>query len=326
MTAINNLSGNLSCTAVILFCLFAFIHQDALGTQTRFETAAVDEGVTFAYEWLDVNSQPQQITFTLSQDALSVTPSQQTNYKPQIAQRYVVVSLLQEAKKIDARTAVVNVIPSNEGINIKVSSKDDALASRILSDLTSVQQEAYNTYLYNNYYTRFTTMFNQRAVKPDHRRYIDETAKALVPVSQAFYEKINTSADARAYFSLLLGWVQSIPYDTLEDRVASSGAGFAPPMGLLLQNKGDCDSKAVLTSALVRAFLPNTEMIMVFLPRHALLGVAITPIAGDETLEVEGKTFVLYDPTGPALLPFGHVSTSTKQFIDTGRYQVEAIN
>jgi hypothetical protein len=163
-------------------------------------------------------------------------------------------------------------------------------------------------------------------VKPDHRRYIDETAKALVPVSQAFYEKINTSADARAYFSLLLGWVQSIPYDTLEDRVASSGAGFAPPMGLLLQNKGDCDSKAVLTSALVRAFLPNTEMIMVFLPRHALLGVAITPIAGDETLEVEGKTFVLYDPTGPALLPFGHVSTSTKQFIDTGRYQVEAIN
>ena len=111
-------------------------------------------------------------------------------------------------------------------------------------------------------------MFNQRAVKPDHRRYIDETAKALVPVSQAFYEKINTSADARAYFSLLLGWVQSIPYDTLEDRVASSGAGFAPPMGLLLQNKGDCDSKAVLTSALVRAFLPNTEMIMVFLPNQ----------------------------------------------------------
>ena len=326
MTAINHVSYNVSCTAVILFSLFAFVHQDALGTQTRFETATVDNGVTFSYEWLDIDSQPQQVMFTLSQDALSVTPLQQTNYKPQIAQRYVLVSLLKEAKKIDARKAVVNVIPSNEGIDIKVSSKDDALATRILSDLTSVQHKAHDTYLYDNYYTRFTTMFNQRAVKPDHLRYIDETAKSLVPVSQAFYEKINASADARAYFSLLLGWVQSIPYDTLEDRVASSGAGFAPPMGLLLQNKGDCDSKAVLTSALVRAFLPNTDMVMVFLPEHALLGVAITPIAGDETLDVDGQTFVLYDPTGPALLPFGQVSTRTKQFIDTGRYQVEAID
>lgn len=326
MTAINHVSYNVSCTAVILFSLFALVHQEALGTQTRFETATVDNGVTFSYEWLDIDSQPQQVMFTLSQDALSVTPLQQTNYKPQIAQRYVLVSLLKEAKKIDARKAVVNVMPSNEGINIKVSSKDDALATRILSDLTSVQHKAHDTYLYDNYYTRFTTMFNQRAVKPDHLRYIDETAKSLVPVSQAFYEKINASADARAYFSLLLGWVQSIPYDTLEDRVASSGAGFAPPMGLLLQNKGDCDSKAVLTSALVRAFLPNTDMIMVFLPEHALLGVAITPIAGDETLDIDGQTFVLYDPTGPALLPFGQVSTRTKQFIDTGRYQVEAID
>lgn len=326
MTAINHVSYNVSRTAVILFSLFAFVHQEALGTQTRFETATVDNGVTFSYEWLDIDSQPQQVMFTLSQDALSVTPLQQTNYKPHIAQRYVLVSLLKEAKKIDARKAVVNVMPGNEGINIKVSSKDDALATRILSDLTSVQHKAHDTYLYDNYYTRFTTMFNQRAVKPDHLRYIDETAKSLVPVSQAFYEKINASADARAYFSLLLGWVQSIPYDTLEDRVASSGAGFAPPMGLLLQNKGDCDSKAVLTSALVRAFLPNTDMIMVFLPEHALLGVAITPIEGDEILDVDGQTFVLYDPTGPALLPFGQVSTRTKQFIDTGRYQVEAID
>ena len=189
-----------------------------------------------------------------------------------------------------------------------------------------MQRTAYTDYLDKHYYTRFTTLFNQQAVKPDHLRYVAQTFESLRPISEAFYDKIDRIENNRAYLQLMTSWVQSIPYDTLEDRVASSGAGFAPPMGLLLQNKGDCDSKAVLTSALVRAFLPNTEMIMVFLPRHALLGVAITPIAGDETLEVEGKTFVLYDPTGPALLPFGHVSTSTKQFIDTGRYQVEAIN
>ena len=92
-----------------------------------------------------------------------------------------------------------------------------------------------------------------------------------------------------------------------------------------MQNQGDCDSKAVLASSMVRAFLPTTKMIMVLLPEHALLGVALTPMADDETIEFEGKEYVLYDPTGPAQIPFGEVSDSTKQFIDTGRFQIELV-
>ena len=48
-------------------------------------------------------------------------------------------------------------------------------------------------------------------------------------------------------------------------------------------------------------------------------------MADDETIEFEGKEYVLYDPTGPALIPFGEVSQSTKQFIDTGRFQIELV-
>ena len=168
--------------------------------------------------------------------------------------------------------------------------------------------------------------YNQKGIKPDHARDILETTEALIPASQAFYEKLVGNEDARAYLNILLGWVQSIPYDPLNDRLSSNGAGFAPPMGLLLQNKGDCDSKAVLTSALVRAFLPDTSMIMVFLPNHALLGVAIKPQAHEETLSVDDETYVLYEPTGPALIPFGKVSETTKRQLLTGRYTTEAVN
>ena len=92
-----------------------------------------------------------------------------------------------------------------------------------------------------------------------------------------------------------------------------------------MQNLGDCDSKAVLASSMVRAFLPSTKMIMVFLPNHALLGIALTPIEDDKTIEHEGNTYVLYDPTGPALIPFGQVSEDTERYIVTGRYQVEVV-
>ena len=108
--------------------------------------------------------------------------------------------------------------------------------------------------------------------------------------------------------------------------MASNGSGFAPPVGLLNQNLGDCDSKAVLTSALVRAFLPTTDMAMVFLPNHALLAVALTPLIDDSTIQIDGRDFVLYDPTGPALLPFGQVSESTQRYLQTGRYQIEVID
>ena len=76
---------------------------------------------------------------------------------------------------------------------------------------------------------------------------------------------------------------------------------------------------------MVRAFLPSTKMLIVFLPNHALLGVALTPNADDRTIEHEGKTYVLYDPTGPALIPFGQVSEDTERYLVTGRYQVEEV-
>jgi len=147
----------------------------------------------------------------------------------------------------------------------------------------------------------------------------------LVSVSQAFYEKVASESDSRAYFFLILSWLQSIPYDTLEDRVVSNGSGYAPPLSVLMQNLGDCDSKAVLASSMVRAFLPTTKMIVLYLPNHALLGIALTPMADDRTIEHDGDVYVLYDPTGPALIPFGQVSEDTERNIVTGRYQVEVV-
>ncbi|APE03734.1 hypothetical protein BM526_02800 [Alteromonas mediterranea] len=303
-----------------------FFSATAGAEQLKFKKAQSESGVLFSYEWRDMDSTRQSITFELPHTAIKAAPTQQANYRPKIAQRYVTVALMEEAKKVNPKEARVKIIPKRDSIDIQVKGADEDKVEAILSNLKAVQQEAYNAYLDEYYFTRFTTLFNQKAIKPDHTRYAAESVKPLVAASQAFYEKVNAQSDSRAYFSLILSWLQSIPYDTLEDRVVSNGSGYAPPINVLMQNVGDCDSKAVLASSMVRAFLPSTKMIMVFLPNHALLGIALTPMVGDRTIVHDGETYVLYDPTGPALIPFGQVSEDTKRYIVTGRYQVEAVD
>jgi len=293
--------------------------------QLSFRTTTDQDSIQFQYQWIDGDNQIQHLEFALPASIVQSTATSHPNYNPDIAQRHIIVALYKEAQKIDPRDASISIKPDNEKINISVRSQSNEKADNILASLKAVQQNAFEHYLNAHYFTQYTTIFNQKALKPDHLRYVSESIKPLIPVSQAFYEKINRNNDARAYFNLLLSWVQSIPYSTLEDRVSSNGSGFTPPLGVILQNKGDCDSKAVLTSALVRTFLPTTKMIMVYLPHHALTGVALTPLAQDETIEFDGETYILYDPTGPALLPFGQVSPETKNYIITGRYQVESI-
>ena len=311
--------------SVFLLISGIFFSCIAHGEQLKYKKTKTDTGVSFSYEWLDNDNTRQSISFELPNSALREAPSRQANYKPKIAQRYIIVALTEEAKKIDPKIARVKITPKRESIDIQVTGSDEAKVEEILSKLKAIQQQEYDKYLRDHYFTRFTTLFNQKAVKPDHVRYVAESVKPLVAASQAFYEKVASQSDSRAYFSLILSWLQSIPYDTLEDRVASNGSGYAPPVSLLMQNLGDCDSKAVLASSMVRAFLPSTKMIMVFLPNHALLGIALTPMADDRTIEHEGNTYVLYDPTGPALIPFGQVSEDTERNIVTGRYQVEVV-
>lgn len=305
--------------------IFSVNVPNAHAEQLSFDRVKKGDHTTFDYQWYDVDGNTQHIRFSLPESVTNASLTLQPNYKPTLAQRYVTVALIKKARSYDPTEAIVSINNDNDRIDLEVRSPIPGKADEILTTLKEVQRQAYNDYLEKNYFTQFTTLYQQKAVKPDHIRYVKETTKALVPVSQAFYEKIKRESDARAYFKLLLGWVQSIPYDTLEDRKVSNGSGFAPPLGVLQQNLGDCDSKAVLTSALVRAFLPNTDMAMVFLPDHALLAIALTPMKTDTTITIEGQEYVLYDPTGPALIPFGQVSEDTMRFLDTGRFQIEPI-
>ncbi|MGY0650058.1 MAG: hypothetical protein ACW7DU_18220, partial [Paraglaciecola chathamensis] len=95
-----------------------------------------------------------------------------------------------------------------------------------------------------------------------------------------------------AFLNLLLGWLQSIPYDDLESRVSSNGAGFSPPFTLLSNNQGDCDSKSVLMASVIRALFPDIELVMLYLPNHALLGIAMSPQKDEASMLINGEEYL----------------------------------
>ena len=296
------------------------------GAQQISFTHSRDEGQQlFQYEWLDASQQPQTLSFSLDSAALAEAPSEPIRYTQARVQRFIYVELMKAAKQIDPKQARVRIDQQPRGVEIAVRSTSRELNQQLTDELKDTKEAAFDEFLKRHYYTRYTTVFNEKAVKPDHARYVEAYTKPLVPLSQAIYEQVQQQSDARLYFNLLLSWVQSIPYDTLEDRSEHSGAGFNPPARLLRSNLGDCDSKSVLAAAIIRAFLPDTPLVMVLLPEHALLGIALTPKKDEQTLEYQDKTYILFEPTGPALLPFGEVASRSYQSIANGHYTLEAL-
>ena len=71
-----------------------FFSATAGAEQLKFKKAQSESGVLFSYEWLDMDSTRQSISFELPHTAIKAAPTQQANYRPKIAQRYVTVALM----------------------------------------------------------------------------------------------------------------------------------------------------------------------------------------------------------------------------------------
>ena len=292
--------------------------------QTHFSRDSDTSNVHYEYQWLDDQRQAQSLSFSLSLDDIAMLPTVQRNYQPSVAQRHIIVSLYRHARTYDPREVKIDIKPQGEAISIGVASRYPEKIPVFEREMREHERTAREEYLYKNYYEQYRTRLNEKAIKPDHQRYVSESTRALIPLSQALYEKLDASSDAREYIDLMLGWLQTIPYSTLTDRVTTNGSGFLPPITLLNSNKGDSDSKTVLAASIIRAFLPNVPMRMVFLRNHALLGVNLTVGPGDESIVIDGLSYVLLEPTGPQM-PLGEVGEQSYLAIRQGAFTTQAV-
>ena len=75
---------------------------------------------------------------------------------------------------------------------------------------------------------------------------------------------------------------------------------------------------------LVKSVLASTDLdeAVVYVPGHALTGVATKPRDGDNTFEAGGKTFVYAEPVGPAEHPLGTPDPKNKNAGKKGEVRV----
>ncbi|WP_460312125.1 hypothetical protein [Aliiglaciecola aliphaticivorans] len=293
--------------------------------QLQFEKSSDETSYRFAYQWVDQGNQNKSLTFSIDKTVAQNQYKNQTVFKPEIAQRYVYVELMKQAQKIDPKEARVSIQQRGEQLEVSVSSRHLEMLDKWKSLMSEKQQSAFDDYLHEHHYTRFTNHVGQEGVIPDHIRYIQESRSIVLPAAQAIYEQLEKGSDTRGYVNLLLSWIQTIPYNELTNRVDSNGAGFFTPVEVLTNNKGDCDSKATLTASLMRSLLPDLSMAMVYLPNHALLAVNLGERPNEESINIRGAQHVLIEPTGPAVINIGEISDETARHVTNGNYTVVMI-
>ena len=293
--------------------------------QTYFDKNETAKSIEMQYRWKDYSGTHRSLSFELDKSKITKRPKTSRGYRPEIAQRYVYIELQRAAQKINPKEARVNFIRRGEEWSIEVRSDSDEIRTKWLNELRKTRESAFQQYLSDNYYSRYESPYGQRGVKPDHTRFVSESMAALLPAAQALYEQLDEDSTSRAYVNLILSWVQSIPYSMLKDRITSNGSGYLPPSEVVITNQGDCDSKAILTAALLRSLLPNLDMVVVYLPNHALLAANLPHFEEESKISVQGIEYLLLDPTGPALMKIGQISENTARFINGKLYRLEKL-
>ena len=270
----------------------------------------------FSYRF-DLAGYPQQLSFSLDNSRLNAHFRQFRALKPALLQQYLWRDLRAHVAKYPG--ARLQRLPGKDAVHYKLLVADNNLLHQLDTELQQLMSERTAFYLQQQYYYVQDLPWSAQAIIPDHQRIMQDSLQDLLPVATAWHEKL-ANVPTRQSLLALSTWIQQIPYQDLSDRQRSSGASFSPPLKLLQENRGDCDSKAVLLAALLRMLLPDVKLAMVYLPQHAVLAVQLPVTPDDMTVSIEGRDYLLVDATGPALLTPGQISEEYQIFTESGQF------
>jgi len=278
---------------------------------------------TFNYVWLDHNQKQQTLAFNLPTKTLLNRYRNFRSYQPKMANNYVNNQLKKYFRKQPIANVSVDFSDINQQIYVRGS---DPVAINEAQKVVKIQEKKlFKHYLDKHHYQTFITPSQTLAIKPNHIKIAIDSVGDLKPLKPIILESASIK-NIRKVSNYVLGFIQTIPYETLSSRITSSGAGYNPPLKLLWENKGDCDSKVTLTASLLRSLMPRIKIAMIFIDNHALLGIDVPAIGDEVTVNYNGTNYLLAEPTGPALMKLGKIAQSSKQAVLSGHYVIEELH
>lgn len=300
-----------------LILLFFLLLPPQLAANTlRFALQQDDSLAHFNYRF-DVAGQTQQLSFSIEKSILNNHFRQFRRFKSSVLHQYLWRDLqMHMAKYPDAR---LQRQPDRNALRYQIVSTDNTSLPEIQQELAQLTAERSALYLQQAYYYQLTLPWSGTVIVPDHKRLMQDSLKDLLPVAKALHDKL-AGSDNREKVLYLSSWIQQLPYQDLTDRHNSNGNSFSPPLRVLQENRGDCDSKAVLLATLIRILQPDVKLAMVYLPQHAMLAIQLPVTHTDDKATIEGKDYLLVDPTGPAQLAPGQISQTYIMYTRSGQF------
>ncbi|MDM5130708.1 transglutaminase-like domain-containing protein [Aeromonas piscicola] len=301
-------------SGILLLCYLWFALPASAG-QTYFNS----HGGQLNVGWQDKDGKAQQLTYRLESGKLPPLIA----YRPARMQEDVLQSLLQQAA---TEFPEVQIALSRPDMKLHLKSRNQDKAREALAWLTQQRDKLESEWLKQHYFQPFTPPDGVPAIKQDHVRIALESRTELAPLAEQLKQAGTTETEARQKtVAHMLGFIQAIPYQLLDSQSGRSGKGFLSPRQVLEQNRGDCDSKVTLMAAMLAQLFPELRQAMVFVPGHALLGVALPAKPGEATLSWEGETYLLMEPTGPGQFAMGRIASTSQTLVDSKQLSVQPV-
>ncbi len=301
-----------------------FTAQDTHASQLGFQKKNQVEGHSFSYRWFD-GKKHYAIQFSLANTSLNQLPESPIRYNNNLLQQEVIAAIRHYA--LDVSEQGVQIIIKRLGLNTEyqVRAPNDKAANETLEKINELQDTVKAEFYEKNFFLTYTSPLGEKAIQHDFARYVHDSKDGLNSIVDAIKSIQENQKDYREFITIAMSWVQSIPYDDLRNRISSNGSGFASPKDLILQNRGDCDSKSTLLAAILKAYNEQIKLKMILLPKHALLGVSLRALPNEKTITSDSIPYVLLEPTGPAYYKIGEADDDSLMAIRNRQYRFASL-
>jgi hypothetical protein len=295
---------------VLLLCLAIFVPTAHAQQKAREVTKGADDW-SFDVRWKDANGKKRRVEFELPTTAVEhdlEVPLQFQKRKAnvQIAKAINAYGKTLKGVKLQAQATSGGVRISGQGSRKKLK--------KAAKGAKDVQKKELRKYMKKNGFTKL-----RGKIIPNHAQHAYRYSDDVEPLATA----LGAEQLGRRQFAVkALSFVQTIPY---EKGKGGRDKGFRPPLSLLAKNKGDCDSKATLYLALLKAAHPSLDTSFIYINGHAFVGLGLKPKSGDMTFQADGRKWVIAEPVGPALYKLGDADKQSKRKARRGKIGIRRV-
>jgi hypothetical protein len=297
---------------ITLFTAGLVFFGEAQANQTSHTLTEGETEWAFEFGWDDGRGKSHTINFSLPAERISADLAVPLQFQKREANKEIMAAI---NKYGDDKSGVNIQVEEDDSGTVQISgSGETAKLKKAVKGIKKVQNAALKKYMKQHGFTKL-----RGKIIPNHAQHAYRYGDDLVPLADALGAK---TLKRRGYAKRALSFVQTIPY---EKGRGGRDKGFRLPMSLLAKNRGDCDSKATLYLALLKAAHPSLDSAFIYINGHAFVGLGLKPREGDMTFKADGRTWVIAEPVGPALAPLGDADKKSKEKARKGKIKIRRV-